>query len=111
MPAKLRISKQREKITPEAIRLFRRGCAIIKCGDHEFYEEDGGRKSEYLEISRRLDWGLLGCAGDDGSLDVEEAEQAGKRYEDQAGEVSQSTRASMPRARELHTQLKKGTRR
>lgn len=113
MPVKLRRSKMKSaKITPEVRRLFARGCEIIAAGDQEFWEEDGGCKSEFLDITRRLNWRLLQIhPGDDGPLDIEAAEQAGNDYEDQGPNVSPSTRASMPRARELHTLLKKEMRR
>ena len=109
MPAKLRVSKMRNAlITPEAVALFRRGCEIIAAGDHECDEEDGGCQAEYLEISKRLDWQLLGLAGDCGTLDIEAGHDA-----DVPAVVEQdgTYRASIPRARELHALLKKGTRR
>ena len=108
MPVKHRVSKMKTKFTPEAVELFRRGCEIIKHGDQDFWECDGGRKSEYIDLDRHLKWGLLAIhPGDDGPLHVEQAEQNGDVYEDQAEHVSPSTRESMPRARQLWKQLKK----
>jgi hypothetical protein len=109
MPTKRRIAKDRNpQITDEAIRLFRRGCEIIKAGDHEFYEEDGGFRGEYLDISKRLDWQLLGLVCDCGTLDIEEGDDGDvPDVVDDDG----TYRASVPRARELHALLKKGIRR
>src|ERR1700704_6255738 len=99
MPTKRRIAKDRNpQITDEAIRLFRRGCEIIKAGDHEFYEEDGGFRGEYLDIAKRLDWQLLGLVCDCGTLDIEEGDDGEGVTDDGSG----TYRASIPRARELH---------
>jgi hypothetical protein len=102
MPVKRRISKARNPlITPEAVALFRRGLEIIKAGDEEFWEEDGGHRSEYLDITKRLDWVLLHIhPGDAGPLDIVlDGDEVGG---------SEMYRASIPRARELRRLLMKG---
>ncbi len=38
-------------ITPEGAVLFNRAQEILACDDEQFYEEDGGRGREYLDIS------------------------------------------------------------
>ncbi len=42
------------QITPEAIELFRRGLQIQERGLDEEWEEDGGRRREYLDLSSAL---------------------------------------------------------
>ena len=105
MPTKRRVPKDRNpKITPEAVALFKRGREIIEAGDQEFWEEDGGCRSEFLDITKRLDWVLLHIhPGDAGPLDIEE--------DGDDGGGSEMYRASIPRARELHKLLMKGIRR
>src|SRR5438445_11156920 len=105
MPAKRRVSKMRSvTVTPEMIALFRRGREIIKAGNHEFWEEDGGHRSEYLDITKRLNWRLLNIPPSDATpLDIEED------GDDDGG--SPTYRASLPHARELHKLLMKGMRR
>jgi hypothetical protein len=56
-------------VTPEMVELFRRGFEIQKAGTHESWEDEGGRRSEFLEISKRLDWTLLGRVGEVSVLD------------------------------------------
>jgi hypothetical protein len=104
MPMKRRIPKARNpQITVEAVALFDRGCEIIKAGDDEFWEEDGGRCSEYVDIAKQLDWQLLGLAGDAGTLDIEKGDESDVVTDDGSG----TYRASIPRARELHRMLTK----
>ena len=55
MPIKKRVSKMREhRITDEAVELWNRGNAIIESGDDAVFEEDGGRRNEYLEVLHGL---------------------------------------------------------
>jgi hypothetical protein len=71
MPTK-RIPLNRSRlpsIPPEAIELFRRGLEIQAAGGHEEWEEDGGRRSEWLAIRKRLDWTLLKRLGEISVLD------------------------------------------
>jgi hypothetical protein len=103
---KRRVPKNRNpQITDEAIRLFRRGCEIIKAGDQEFYEEDSGLRGEYLDIVERLDWQLLGLVCDCGTLEIEEGDDGEVVTDDGSG----TYRATIPRARELHRLLKART--
>jgi hypothetical protein len=101
MPAKLRRSKTRIPITDEVIELFRRGCEIIKAGDRETLEEDGGRRIEYGDILRKLHWSLLQIPPSEaGPLDIVEGD-------DDPNGGSPTRRASLPRARELYKILRK----
>jgi hypothetical protein len=63
-------------ISDEMVDLFRRGLEIQAAGDHERWEEEGGKRSEFIEISKRLNWTLLHRAGEvsvfDDALDDEE---------------------------------------
>jgi hypothetical protein len=109
MPAKQRVSKMRNAlITPEAIKLFRRGCNIIKHGDQNFEEEDGGRATEYRDICRRLHWQLLDCAAAVGPLDIEEGDYADVPDSEIVNDGT--WRSTVPHARQLHRLLKKGMR-
>ncbi|MHC2839798.1 hypothetical protein [Bradyrhizobium diazoefficiens] len=42
------------RISPEATALFERGLDIQSCGDDDFWEADGGKRAEYIEINNRL---------------------------------------------------------
>jgi hypothetical protein len=56
MPSK-RIPLRRNvrlRITPEAIRLFKLVENCIETGDHEFWEDEGGRRRQYLDADRDL---------------------------------------------------------
>jgi hypothetical protein len=52
---------QRRTVDPtaEVVALFARGREIIADGDDKQWEERGGRRAEYLALSKRLDWQLL----------------------------------------------------
>lgn len=55
MPIKKRFAKAREhRITDEAVALWNRGNAILASGDDEMFEEDGGRRNEYLDVLHAL---------------------------------------------------------
>ena len=43
------------------VELFKTGLEILRAGDDERFEDDTppGRRREYLDISKRLDWTLL----------------------------------------------------
>jgi hypothetical protein len=58
------------KVTPEAVELFRRGVEIMECDDHKFWEEDGGRRAEWLKISSDLEISLKLAPWDTSPLDV-----------------------------------------
>lgn len=45
---------KKPKITDEVIRLYKAACAIEDTGAHERWEEDGGRRSEYLDLTKAL---------------------------------------------------------
>jgi hypothetical protein len=56
MPSK-RIPLRRNvrlRVTPEAIRLFKLVENCIETGDHEFWEDEGGRRRQYLDADRDL---------------------------------------------------------
>jgi hypothetical protein len=53
---------RKSTITPEMIELFRRGREIQEVHANETWEEEGGRRAEFLAISKKLDWELLGRA-------------------------------------------------
>ena len=102
MPAKLRRSKTRTPITDEIVELFRRGCEIIEAGEIEIWEADGGRRREYLNITRKLNWGLLKIPPSDaGPLDIVEL------GDDDTDGGSPTHRKSLPRARELYEILQR----
>jgi hypothetical protein len=102
MPAKLRRSKTRIHITDEITELFRRGCEIVEAGDQEIWEKDAGRRREYLDLTRKLNWGLLKIPPSDaGPLDIVELGD-----DDEEG-GSPTKRASLPRARELYEILQR----
>jgi hypothetical protein len=107
MPVKLRVSKMRyAQITPEAIRLFRRGLELQKIGANEINydgEENTPAQEEYMAIWKRLHWTLLGLVGDCGPLDIAAGEEDDVVTDDGSGTYS----ASIPRARELHALLKR----
>ncbi len=44
----------RSQITPRAVALFKRALEIEACDDNEFWEDDGGRKREYLDVADQL---------------------------------------------------------
>jgi len=52
-------------VTEEMVTLFKTGLEILEAGDDERFEDDTppGRRREYLDISKRLDWTLLHRAG------------------------------------------------
>jgi hypothetical protein len=55
--------RQRRKITPEAVALFRTGVEILAQGADENWEDDlrsPGRRREFLDIDKRLNITLLG---------------------------------------------------
>ena len=55
MPIKRRVSKTREhQITDEAVEAFVRAEAIWDAGGYEKWEEEGGRRREYLDASSAL---------------------------------------------------------
>ena len=101
MPTKRRVPKDRNpKITPEAVALFRLGLEIIEAGDDELWEEEGGRRREYLDADKRLCWVLLGLAPSEASpLDV----QPGQKYYG-----AECWLESVPKALELRALLQKG---
>jgi hypothetical protein len=111
MPAKRRVSKIRNPfITDEAVALFKRGLELHKLGGHEYDLETHRttlEQEEYREIWGRLHWGLLGCAGDAGPLDI-----AAGYHADVPDDVDDdgTYRASVPRARELWRLLMKARR-
>ena len=41
-------------LTPEMLALFARGCEIQSAGDDQRWEDDGGRRREYLDLDKRL---------------------------------------------------------
>ena len=47
-------------ISEEMLELFERGLVILKAGDHERWEGAGGRRREYLDLDKKLNWMLLG---------------------------------------------------
>jgi hypothetical protein len=51
--------KVRTPLTPEMLELFKRGLEILAAGADEIWGDEGGRREEYLAISRRLNWVLL----------------------------------------------------
>ncbi len=63
----------RSHITPRAVELFKHALEIEACDDDEFWEENGGRKREYLDVTVQLHRALglkayepspLDCDGD-----------------------------------------------
>jgi hypothetical protein len=59
MPVKLRRPKKRAmQITDEAIAAFRLCEEIVASGLHEAWEDEGGRRDEYLTACRTLHAGL-----------------------------------------------------
>jgi hypothetical protein len=63
-PKRTLLARQRkDPITPEMVELFRRGREIQKAGATETWEEEGGRRGEFLDITKRLDWSLLHRVG------------------------------------------------
>jgi hypothetical protein len=46
-------------ITDEMLDLFATGREIIAHGDDARWEEEGGRRAEFLRIAKKLDWSLL----------------------------------------------------
>jgi hypothetical protein len=44
----------RSQVTPHAVELLKRALEIEACDDDEFWEEDGGRKRDYLDITDQL---------------------------------------------------------
>jgi hypothetical protein len=58
------------KVTPEAVELFRRGVEIMENDDHKFWEEDGGRRAEWLKISSDLEISLKLAPWETSPLDV-----------------------------------------
>jgi hypothetical protein len=109
MPVKRRIPKEKiPEITDEMIELYRRGREIIAAGDHEFWEEDGGRQREYLDLTKKLDWNLLKLyPSDAGPLDIVELELD----DGDPNGGSPTYRESLPRARELYELFQKEIRR
>ena len=64
--------KQREVrtfLTAEMVDLFRRGLELQKAGTHGSWESNGGRRGEWIEITKRLDWTLLHRVGEISVLD------------------------------------------
>lgn len=59
MPVKRRIAKQRtHQITPEAIAAWRLANEIIDAGLDDVWEDQGGRRDEYIDARNRLDRAL-----------------------------------------------------
>jgi hypothetical protein len=50
---------RRPTLTAEMVELFRQGREIQKAGASETWEEEGGRRAEFLDITKRLDIVLL----------------------------------------------------
>jgi hypothetical protein len=102
MPAKRRTAKSRNpQITDEAVELFRRCLELREVGAHEIdYDGDDDGHSperlEYMEKSKRLEWGIFGLVGDASPLDVFPGVE---RY---GNELYQTT---FPHALELRRQL------
>ena len=48
-------------VTEEMVALFKTGLEILQAGDHEQFEDDTppGRRREFLDIYKRLNWTLL----------------------------------------------------
>ena len=48
-------------VTEEMVDLFRTGLEILRAGDNEQFEDDtpAGRRREFLDIYKRLNWTLL----------------------------------------------------
>jgi hypothetical protein len=51
------------EITSEMLALYARGREILRVGDQEQWEDEGGRRREYLDICKRLDWELFHRVG------------------------------------------------
>jgi hypothetical protein len=47
-------ARQRPAITSEMIVLFRRGREIVAAGDDRLWEDEGGHRREFLELSSQL---------------------------------------------------------
>jgi hypothetical protein len=76
-PKRIPLSRSRHLvISDEMVELFKRGLAIQASGEHEKWEDEGGRHGEWIEITKRLDWTLLKRVGEvsvlDDALDDEE---------------------------------------
>ena len=61
MPTKrIPISRHRKRVTPEMVEMFARGLQIMKSGAHERLEAEGGRRGEYIDIVKQIDWRHIG---------------------------------------------------
>jgi hypothetical protein len=59
-PKRTLLSRRRKgSLSPEMIELYRRGREIQKAGAAEKWEAQGGRRAEFLDITKRLDITLL----------------------------------------------------
>jgi hypothetical protein len=74
MPVKLRVSKMRgQKITPEAVELFRRGLELQALGADEIdydADEKTADQLEYSDVEHKLHWSIFHLVGEAGPLDV-----------------------------------------
>jgi hypothetical protein len=59
------------------VELYRRGCEILAEGSDDRWEEEGGRRGEFLGISKRLNWTLLKRVGDVSVFDYVRGEPPG----------------------------------
>jgi hypothetical protein len=57
-------------VTDEMVELFKTGLEILRAGDDEHFEDDtpAGRRREYLDIYKRLNWTLLRRAPHEASV-------------------------------------------
>jgi hypothetical protein len=60
----VRARRPKSILTEEMVELYRRGCEILAKGGDDIWEEEGGRRREFLDISKRLNWTLLKRVGD-----------------------------------------------
>jgi hypothetical protein len=68
-PKRTTLSRPRkEPITGEMVELYRRGREIQKARADETWEEEGGRRREFLDIMKRLDISLLGRGWHEASM-------------------------------------------
>jgi hypothetical protein len=97
MPVKLRRPKTRTtRVTDEAIEAFRLCEEIVAAGDDELFEDEGGRRHEYLEAHRALvcALGLKPWEASPVDVDEEPCSWSGNLYAD-----------SWSRAQELRREL------
>src|SRR5262249_26058419 len=53
-------NRKTQQITPYAVELFRELMEIVKSGDDEVWEEDGGKRARFIELSNQLNIFELG---------------------------------------------------